>query len=520
VTTKSAAWVLALVLSAPACRPRDAQGTVEVRVALTTAPLSFDPHSTDEVVAFSINSNIYESLVTTDDNLNPGAGIAVTWVNPDALTWVFDLSPGRRFHDGSPLTSEDVAQSLLRARNDPASEWGGGLLSIERIETPTPTRVVVRTRAPDATLIQALAATLIVPRSAGLVASSTLKVRPVGSGPYRLESWDPRAGRAVLAAWDGYAGPRPSVRRLVFTSTPDDRQRLSDLVAGNVDLISDVPPELGATVAAAPRLRLIESPSLTEIFMAFDVSRPRSPYASPGRNPFLDRRVRRAFAAAIDRTALVHDVLLEEGEVAEQIAAPRVFGFDPGLKGQAYDPTEGRRLMAASGFGEGFSVVLDAPDASFAGDVRVAPFVARSLSAIGVRVEVRAQDKETLFRRQAGRDTSLIIGGWNCGSADLQEILEFLLHTTDATRGYGRENVGGYSNGRLDSLAEEAHRTLSRDRRLALLRAASAVAVDEMPWVPLYIPHDRYAARKALAWTPRPDRVIQGARMAWAEGAR
>ncbi len=519
-TARSASWVLALALAAPACRPRVAEGPAEVRVALTTAPISFDPHATDEIVAFSVNSNIYESLVTTDDDLNPGPGIAATWFNPDALTWVFDLAPGHRFHDGSAVASEDVAQSLLRARNDPASEWGGGLLSIERVETPTPARVVVHTRAPDATLVQALAQTLIVPRTAGPIADSTLKARPVGSGPYRLESWDPRAGRAVLVAWDGGPGPVPSVRRLVFSSIPDDHQRLSELVAGRVDLISDVPPELGAGVAAATELRLMESPSLTEIFLAFDVSRQRSPYASPPRNPFLDRRVRRAFAAAIDRGALVHDVLLAGGEVADQVAAPRVFGFDPGLKRQVYDPAEAHRLMAESGFGDGFSVVLDAPDTSFAGDVRVAPFVAGSLAGIGVRVELRPQGKEALFRRQAKRDTSLMIGGWNCGSADMQEVLEFLLHTTDAARGYGRENVGGYSNARLDSLTEEAHKTMSHDQRLSLLRAASAVAADDVPWVPLYIPHDRYAARRALTWAPRPDRVIRGSRMSWAGAAR
>lgn len=514
------AWVLAFALGAAGCRPHAADVPAEVRVALTTAPISFDPHSTDEIVSFSINSNIYEPLVTTDDDLNPGPGLATTWFNPDALTWVFDLAPGRRFHDGSAVTSEDVAQSLLRARNDPSSEWGGGLLSIERVETPTPTRVVVHTRAPDATLVQALAQTLIVPRTAGPIADSTLKLRPVGSGPYRLESWDPRGGRAVLVAWNGYPGGGPSVRRLVFSSIPDDHQRMSDLVSGRVDLISDVPPELGATVAGTPQLRLMESPSLTEIFLAFDMSRPRSPYASPARNPFLDRRVRRAFVAAIDREALVHDVLLEGGEVADQIAGPRIFGFDPGLKRPAYDPAEARRLIAESGFAAGFSVVLDAPDTSFAGDVRVAPFVARSLAGIGVRVEIRPQAKEALFRRQARRDTSLIIAGWNCGSADMQEILEFLLHTTDAARGYGRENVGGYSNPRLDTLTEEAHRTMSHDRRLALLRAASAAAAADVPWVPLYIPHERYAARRSLTWTPRPDRVVRGSRMAWAEAAR
>jgi len=506
-----AAWLIAGSVALQACGSGGGAPRSELRVALATAPISFDPHATDEIVSFIITSNIYEALVTTDSGLNPQPGLATKWFNPEPRTWVFDLAADHHFQDGSPLTSEDVAFSVLRARSDPQSEWGGGLSSVESVETPSPTRVVVHTRAPDATLLQSLAQTLVVPRTSGAIAGSSLRLRPIGSGPYRLESWDPAAGTARLVAWARSQAPRPLITHLTFSSVADDRERVEALLSGRMDLVSDVPPELAPRVASAPDFRLIDSPSLTEIYLGFDVQRDRTPYASPARNPFLDRRVRRAVQAAIDRDALVRDVLSSGGEAAYQPVAPTIFGFDPSLAPPPHDVALARRLMAEAGFPEGFSVALDAPRASFVGDARVGPFVARSLGDVGIRVELRALAKDALFRRLADRDTSLFISGWNTGSGDMQEVLNFLLHTPDPRRGYGRENSGGYSNPKLDALAEEAQQTLNGTRRRDLLRAAAAIAMDDVAWVPLYIPHDRFAAIRTLSWAPHPDRRLRGA---------
>ncbi|MCI4355382.1 MAG: ABC transporter substrate-binding protein, partial [Thermoplasmata archaeon] len=418
---RAARWLAAAAIAAQACGARPSPPRNELRVALATAPISFDPHATDEIVSFLITSNIYDALVTTDSDLNPAPGLASKWFNPDPRTWIFDLEAGGRFQDGSPLTSEDVAYSVLRAQSDPRSEWGAGLSAVESVETPSATRVVVRTRVADAMLLQTLAQTFVVPRTAGGIAGSSLKLRPVGSGPYRLESWDPAAGTARLVAWEGHRGPHPPIDRLTFSSVSDDRERVEALLSGRVDLASDVPPELAPRVASARNLRLIEVPGLTEIHLGFDVHRPRTPYASPARNPFLDRRVRRAILAAIDRETLVRDVLLNAGEVAYQPVAPTAFGFDPRPPRPTFDVALARGLMAEAGFAGGFSVTLDAPQTSFVGDARVAPFVARSLGEIGIRVQLRSLPKDELFQREEIRDTSLFIAGWNCGSGDIQE---------------------------------------------------------------------------------------------------
>jgi peptide/nickel transport system substrate-binding protein len=282
------------------------------------------------------------------------------------------------------------------------------------------------------------------------------------------------------------------------------------LLAGRLDLVSDVPPELAGRISGGQDLELVERPGLLEVYLGFDHSRARTPYASPNRNPFRDRRVRHAVAAAIDRKRLAEEM---GGAEAPQLVAWGVFGWDPKWRVPAPDLALARRLLREAGYAEGFSVVLDAPLTSFVGDARVGRFVARALAEIGVRVEQRAQPKAELFRRWSERDTSFFVGGWSCTSGDAQEVLDFLLHTPDPARGLGRENVGGYSNRELDRLAGRARETMEREVRLRLLRAASATALADFALVPLYVPHDRYGVRRGLHWSPRPDGLILGAQM-------
>jgi peptide/nickel transport system substrate-binding protein len=207
------------------------------------------------------------------------------------------------------------------------------------------------------------------------------------------------------------------------------------------------------------------------------------------------------------------------GEAAYQLVPRGVFGWDPEQRSSPADPALARRELAAAGYPDGFSVVLDAPLTSFVGDARVAPFLARALAEIGVRVDVRRQPKDELFRRWRDHDTSLFVGGWTCTSGDAQEVLDFLLHTPATRGGLGRENVGRYSNPEFDRLAREARETMTRELRLRLLHAASRTALDDFAWVPLYVAHDRYGVRRGLDWEPRPDRLILGTRMRLASGA-
>lgn len=227
-------------------------------------------------------------------------------------------------------------------------------------------------------------------------------------------------------------------------------------------------------------------------FLVFDLERLRTPYASPEKNPFLDRRVRLAFLQGIDTGRLAREVLKGFGQPATQLVAPPVFGFDPGFVPPSIDSVAARALLAQAGLPSGFTVTLDATKGAYPGDAAAAARVAESLGEIGVTVHVNFLPKAELWGKLARRDTSF-----------------YLLHTRDPARGLGSENAGGYSNPEVDRLFDEARETMAPGPRLNKLQAAARLALQDVPWVPLYIQDQVYAIREPWDWTPRADKRIR-----------
>lgn len=502
---------LACVALGTACRRPEPEGSAErqLRIALGSAPVSLDPHHTAEAAAYIVQSNLFDTLVETDEQLLLRPSLAVSWINPDDLTWVFRLAPGVRFHDGTTLTSEDVVFSLLRARDDPRSEWRADLAGIKAVECPSPDRVVVRTEHPLPTLLRSLAGIAVVPRPERSAAS--LAERPVGSGPLRFVSASPDLSRVELARFEGYRGPRPAFDRVVFVALPGAETRVRAVRSGEVDMLVDVPPEALDELRRLPRWSVLQTPGLREMFLAFDVKRGHTPYASPPRNPFLDRRVRLAFLQAIDTSRIVRETLRGFAVEATQLTAPSVFGYDPSIQRPPYDLEAARRLMREAGQAGGFSVTLHATDGVYLGDGPIAEIVARSLDQLNVAVHIERVEKTELFRRVKERDTSLYLLTWSCLSGDAQEIMDSLLHTPDPNRGLGLDNGGGYSNRRVDELAEQAARTMRPRPRATLLRSAVAAAMRDLPWVPIYVQNQVYALRAGYRWVPRRDKKVRAA---------
>lgn len=478
-----------------------------IRIAFPAPPLSLDPHLASEWVSVAVNSNIYESLVRLDPDLGVAPGLAESWTNPDELTCVLELKHGVKFHDGEPLTAADVAASLMRAKTDPRSAWRGDLVALSGASAPSAGTVILRTAKPSPTLLRSLAGIAIVPSRLGVGDEpSPLESQPLGTGPYRFVSRDPTGVR--LVRWDGYHGAAPRLRDVLLLSVASDRQRVEALLSGAVDLISDVPEEASRRTSAAPGCRLLKARSLRVVYLGFDVARKTTPYAPGRENPFRDRRVRLAIRAAIDPRQ-IGEILGAAGEPATQLAAPGVFGHEDSHAAPIYDVPRAKGLLREAGLAGGFDVVLDALDGIYPGDAKVAAFVAESLSQVGVRVKPRVEDKATNFARLARRDTSIFLISWAALTGDVQEVLDYLLHTPDAVRGYGTDNSGGYSDATLDRMIEEAGQTMALKLRTKKLRAAVEAASGEAPLVPLYVPNNLYGIREPFRWAPRRDKIVQ-----------
>ncbi len=477
-------------------------------MVLGSEPSSFDPHWTNESAAFAVNSNLYDSLVETDPALAILPRLATRWLNPDELTWVFEVRRDVRFHDGTLLQADDVVASLVRARDHPRSQFRAALQSVVEVEASSAYEVRVRTHEPTPTLLRYLVPIAIAP-SERLTSATPLERDPVGSGPYRFIAKDAGTAAITLRRFAGFWGGNATLDRVTVRAIPDEKERLRMLVAGAADLITDVPPSGVAQLRSVSDLRLLRATGLRETFLVFDVSRQKTPYASPPRNPFLDKRVRQAFVHAVDRGRLVREVLLGFGQEATQFAAPGVFGFNPEIRPTPFDPEAARRLLAEAGHPAGFSLTLDAPRGVHPGDADAAQRVAEDLRAVGVAVQLNLLPKEPMFDKLARRDISLCLATWNSLSGDMQEIYLNLLKTPRPGSGQGDDNAGGYSNPAVDAVFEEAGATSTPDVRLQRLKDGVALAIADVPWVPLFVQDQLYGIRAPYDWPARPDKRVR-----------
>lgn len=475
--------VLATSLSA-GCeggRPRAPAGPV--RVGLFAAPLSLDPHIENDFLTSGVLANAFDGLTSLDADLRVEPALAASWDTPGASTWRFRLRPRVRFHDGREVEPADVVWSLKRARSHPRSGVSHYLADVVDVRTPGPGVVEVRTEASSSLLLNRLAFVAILP------AGSPEEIRtPVGTGPYRL---DPVAfpDRLVLRRSDVYWGRRPAEPEVEMRVQRNPGRMRAMVEDGQIDLALGISPAEADRMREAACCRLVTRLAVVVEMLRFRVNLP----------PFDDLRVRRAVHLALDRPLLVARTLKGFGVPASQLASPGAVGFSPALTVPARDVEAARRLLAEAGHAGRLPVTLE-----FRED-RNPDEIQRQLGEAGFDVALRPLSwGEALGRMRSGR-ARFYYGAMVADTGDAGDILDSGLHTRDPAAGLGVDNHWGFSSPEVDRLLHDARAAPTLlDRRHALQQAMDRVMV-ELPMVPLVIPHDLYAVRRDIRWTPRLD---------------
>lgn len=459
-----------------------------LRVAIYDHPTTLDPHQDSEFVSFAIASHVFEGLTRLDGDLVVQPALAERWVCPDSRRWQFVLRSGVRFHDGRPLTVEDVVASLERARTHPRSDWTSYLVSVERVHAIDASTVEVVTHQPYSLLLQKLAYILIVPRDA-----PPRIEHPIGTGPYRLVS-SPRRAVIVLHAFEGYWGPPPSEPVVHFEVEPSLARVLQAPAADRADIVQALGPEDAALIQRTPGYTLATGAGVTTDYLQLRVSQP----------PFSDLRARRAVHLGLDREALVRDVLGGRGRAANQLVGPAVFGHDPSLPRVDQDLAGARRLLAEAGYPDGLDLDLE-----YRQGRRVDALV-EQLARIGIRARPRPQVFAQLSARMARNEVALYYGGAMAGTGDASDLLDSLVHSPRPDRSLGESNTNGYRNDRLDALIESAAGESAMRQRRVTLQQCQRLVMEDLPLVPLLVPEDVYAVREGIEWQPRLDGRVLG----------
>jgi len=489
-----------------------AAGAAELRIGLSADVTTMDPHFIAAQPNLTAQHHVFDTLVRTDERSRPFPGIA-TWRTIDPVTWEFTLRKSVKFHDGSELTAEDVAHSLERPLKITGSPGGfqtyvRPIVAREAVDRYT---IRLRTAAPYGALLQDLAEVMIVSKKATAQATGEDFDRgkaAVGTGPYRLARFA-RGDRIELVRHEEYWGGRLPWDKVTLLILPSDPVRTAALLSGQVDAVEHVPTADIARLRKTPALRLEQTVSWRTILLHLDQQRAQPPgvLSKSGkpldRNPFQDLRVRQAMSKAINREAIAERVMEKLALPAANVVSPSVFGHDPAVKPDAYDPEGAKRLLAEAGYPDGFTVTLGSPNNRYVNDEQVAQTVAQMFARVGIATRVEAMPLSIYFGKARNKDFGVALLGWGSRAADL--ALRSLAVSANADKGYGTWNWGGYSNRRLDELVVQSLGTVDPAQREVLARRASALAAQEVAFIPLHYQVVTWAMKADLSYIARTD---------------
>ncbi len=479
-----------------------------LRYASAFDPNSLDPHSLALLYQTRIINQIYESLVNRDRNFELEPSLATSWQMLDRTTWRFKLRPNVRFHDGTPLTADDVVFSIERAlaRTSQRRFQLRGVTGARTVDAHT---VDILSEAPDAVLPQKLWLIAIMSRSwaekHGVSQpqdyngkQETYAVRNAnGTGPYRLKSYDPDQ-RTVLVAYPDWWGRNDkgvgNVREAIFAVIQSDATRLAALASGQVDFVIDPPFQDVARLKQDKSLRLVDVTDIGTQYLGFDQSRNELQFGEARGNPFKDLRVRRAIYQAIDINLIIGKVLRGQGTPAGSHLSKLVDGHVPELeKRLPFDPAAARALLKEAGYPDGFAVTLDCVNVTYRAAACQA--IAAMLAQVNIRVTFQPFPSATFFPKLTQASTSFFEFGWTA-AVDPWASLNSLVRSYDGGSA-GQFNGGRYSNPRLDQLIDGIRIEPDLTKRRQMVGDALRLMHTDLPMIPLY--------RRTLTWVMRPN---------------
>ncbi len=494
-----------------------AQVQAQHLTAAMAAPItSIDPHFYNAAPNNGLALHVYERLVERTPTAQLAPGLAVSWTAIGETMWEFKLRSGATWHDGAPVTPDDIAFTFARIPNVPNSPGGfaGMIRSVSKVEAVDATTLRIHTSRPTPNLPIDLVSVHIVSRRHGATAATedyNAGRAAIGSGPYRLQRFA-NGDRTELARYDGWQGEKPAWDRVTFRFIPNPGARVAAMLAGDVDMI-DVPPASDIPrLKSDPRLSVVSIQGLRTIYIGLARGRATpEPFLADtagkpfDKSPLEDLRVRRALSIAINRTAIADRVMQGTADATGQWLPPGTYSYAPSVKIPPYAAEEARKLLAEAGFPQGFKLTLHTPNDRYPNDSQTSQAVAQMWTRIGVQTTVEAMPWNSFSVRSAKQEFSVALGGWGSNTAEAGYLLVNIIGTYDPARGRGASNQRRYTNPDLDTLTDRALSTFDPAEREKLLVQAVEMATNDVAIIPLHQLVNFWATKKSIAYTPRMD---------------
>lgn len=458
--------------------------------AMVGEPSGLIPMIAGESAASAIASNIFNSLLKYDQNLELEGELAQSWsVSADQRTITFKLKPELQWADGEPLTSADALFTWQLVTNENTrTPYGSDYKLVIKAEAPDPLTFRVSYLEPYAPALDTWAGLQILPRHLleGQDINTTAFARhPVGSHYYQLEQW--RNGERITLVRNPLATQgQARIERLVSRIIPDAASQFLELMADNIDIMNLNPIQFARIFPARPdlsrKISLHKELGNSYTYLGFNLKR----------KPFDDIRVRQAINHAIDKQELIDGVLLGLGEPVASPYKPGTRWSNPDLKPYPYDPQKARELLQAAGYsdsnGDG---ILDKDGKPFTFEILTnqnkqremsAVLIQRRLQEIGIDARIRVLEWASFIGRfiKTGEFDAVVLG-W---SLSLDPDQYSIWHSSQQAP--GQFNFLGYNNPEVDQLLERGRLELNPDKRMKIYHEFARILQADSPIVYLY----------------------------------
>lgn len=472
----------------------------DLTIDLAGEPASLDPHRQWNPDSYYVYRNIFDNLLTRDNDGNIVGQIATSWEQNSDTELTLTLRDDVRFHDGESLTADDVVFSVKRITN---KEFGspqlGQFNKIKDAEAIDDTTVKLTTDGPYPALMAQLVKLSIVPEHVvEAMEQDAFNSAPVGSGPYKIDEWK-RGISVTLSQNESYWGQAGPFEKAIFRAVPDAATRVADLQAGTADLVVTIDSDAAMQLESSSEVNALSAPTERVAFLGLNLDKP----------PFNNQDMRKAASLAVDIEGITQG-LLGAGEIPmPQLSSPAHFGYADDVEPFVYDLEEAKRITAAN-------ADLAATPATFATapvfDQRIVQAIQQMLNDAGFNVSISVTDMPTylgIVRSEPADNAELSFGRWSCACQDADGIAYPLLHSDS--------NWSRVNRPELDALLDTARASLDSKVRQQAYSEVHKIVREEYLSIPLYQAAVLYGASAKLAFEPTANESMFLNRMQWSE---
>ena len=501
--------------------PTAEESSSTIVVALAAAPVSLDPADHRSRESETVIRNMFDGLVTRDATNGVHMQLAESMEWADEQTLNIKLREGVKFHDGTEMTADDVVFTFERIINEnqieypePHSSPRKGLIApLESIEKTGDYSVTMHFSGPWPPAMQLLVHQQIVPKAyLEEVGTEGFIAKPIGTGPFKFVSAQPGFEEVILERFDDYYGGSPDltpvgpacVNQVVFRVNPEASTRVSALLAGEVDIITNVPQDLIESLSANENIQVKTAAGTQPKWLELNVNMAL----------FDDVNVRKALNYAVDKDLIIEQIYGGRAVALPGALSPFNSFANTSLSPYPYDTAMALDLLSQAGWEDtdGDSMLdKDGQPLAFTIDTLeewrpLAEAVADMYRAIGIDANVRFWEYSVIQPQLLAGDRQAYLDDWGDSAFDPVGHFEAKWHGFVADTPYGRGSFSTYNNERVNELIEQGETTGDTPARQAIYDEAQQIVYDEAPAVFLILPEEVEAASASITnWTPASD---------------